>query len=144
MYACLITLVLCSTNNISKDIVSFFRSNFFHSFKYGGKSIPFRLYWSIKALIFGILWVLFAMLWQFHAQLKHIENNYHHYFADLLLFFYFSTIQENLYMIRSVSNLLFEGGNTINQYYQEQTRFLSLILLNLFDNFIKEIQKVLP
>ena len=76
-------------------------------------------------------------------QLKHIENNYHHYFAGLLLLFYFSTIKENLHMIRSFSNLLFAGGNTINQYYQEQNRFLSLVLLNFFDNFVKEIQKVI-
>ena len=47
-------------------------------------------------------------------QLKHTESNYHH-FQDLLLLFYFSTIQENLYMIHPFSNLLFEGGNTINQ-----------------------------
>ena len=57
-------------------------------------------------------------------QLKHIKNNYHHYFADLLMVFNFPSIQENLYMIHSISNLLFEGGNTIIQYYQEQTRFL--------------------
>ena len=74
-------------------------------------------------------------------QLKHSENNYQHYFADLLLFFYFSTIQKNLYMIRSFTNLLFEGGNTINQYYQKQTRILSLVLLNLFENFVRKESK---
>ena len=46
-------------------------------------------------------------------------------------------------MIHSFSNLLFEGGNTIIQYYQEQTRFLSLAFLNFFDNFVKEIKKVI-
>ena len=75
-------------------------------------------------------------------QLKHTENNYHHYFMDLLLLFYFSTIQENLYMIHLFSNLFFEGDVRINRYYQKQTRFLSLILLNFFDNFVKEIQNV--
>ena len=35
----------------------------------------------------------------------------------------------------------FESGNAINQYYQEQTRFLSLVLLNFVNNFVKEIQK---
>ena len=51
--------------------------------------------------------------------LQQIGNNFHHYFLDLLLLFYFSTIQENLFMILPFSNLLLEGGNTMNQYYQE-------------------------
>ena len=75
-------------------------------------------------------------------RLKPTESNYHHYFLDLLLLFYFLTIQENLYMIHLFSNLFFEGDVRINRYYQKQTRFLSLILLNFFDNFVKEIQKV--
>ena len=75
-------------------------------------------------------------------QLRHTKINFHHYFLDLLLFFYFPTIHENLYMIRLFSDLFFEGGNTINQYYREQTCFLSFFLLNVFDNFVKEIQKV--
>ena len=78
----------------------------------------------------------------FMQQLKQTENNYHHYFLDLLLPFCFSTIQVNLYVIHLFSNLFFEGGNTINQYYRKQIRLFSLILLNLFDNFVKEIQKV--
>ena len=75
-------------------------------------------------------------------KLEDTENNYHHYFVDLLLLFNFSTIQENLYMICSFSNSLFEGGNTINQYYQEEIRFLSLVFLIFFDNLVKKIQKV--
>ena len=45
-------------------------------------------------------------------------------------------------MIPFCSDLFFEDINTINQYYHEQTRFFSLVLLNLFDDFVKEIQKV--
>ena len=75
-------------------------------------------------------------------RLKHTESSYHHYFLDLLLLFNFSAIQENLYMICLFSNLFFEGGNTINQYYKKQTCFLSLIPLNIFDNFVKAFQNV--
>ena len=56
-------------------------------------------------------------------------------------FFSFETIQENLYMILSFWNLLFESGNTISQFYQKQIRFLSLALLNFFVNFVKEIHQ---
>ena len=41
------------------------------------------------------------------------------------------------------SDLFFEDGTTINQYHWEQTRFLSLVLLNYYDNFVKEIREVL-
>ena len=46
-------------------------------------------------------------------------------------------------MIRLYLDLLFEHDNIINEHYQKQTHFLSFILLNLFDSFAKEIQKVL-
>ena len=60
-------------------------------------------------------------------QSKHIESNFYHYFLGLLLLFCFLAIQKNLYMmIPFCSDFFFEDGNTINQYYQEQTRFLSL------------------
>ena len=41
------------------------------------------------------------------------------------------------------SDLFFEDGTTINQHHWEQTRFLSLVLLNYYDNFVKEIREVL-
>ena len=44
-------------------------------------------------------------------------------------------------MIHLFSNLFLEGGNVINQYYHKQTPFFSLVFLNLFGNFVKEIQK---
>ena len=46
-------------------------------------------------------------------------------------------------MIPFCSGLVFEDGNTINQYHWEQTRFLYLILLNHYDNFVKDISEVL-
>ena len=76
-------------------------------------------------------------------QLEHIEGIFHHYFLDLLLPFYFLTIQENLYVIHLYSNLFYEVHNTINQRYQKQINFLSFSFLNLFDIFAKEIKKVL-
>ena len=130
MYACLICLVLCGTNKILRAIALLFCSNFFQSFESGGKSISFQLYWSVKGLMFGILWGLFAMFSRFNATVKAYWKQLSSLFCGFIVFFYFSTIQENLYMIRSISNLLFEGGNTINQFYQEQTRFLSLVNLH--------------
>ena len=51
---------------------------------------------------------------------KHTERNYYHYFLDLLMFFSFSAIQENLHiMTRFFLGLFFEDGNTINQHYQK-------------------------
>ena len=76
-------------------------------------------------------------------QLEHIESIFHHYFLDLLLPFYFLTIQENLYVIHLYLNLFYEVYNTINQRHQKQINFLSFSFLNLFDIFAKEIQKVL-
>ena len=75
-------------------------------------------------------------------RLKHIESNYHHYFLDLLLLFlFFNHSGESIYYL-PLFKPFFKGGNTIHQYHQEQIHFLSLVLLNLFDNFVKEIQKV--
>ena len=52
--------------------------------------------------------------------LKHTESNYHHYFLDLLLLFYYVAIQDNLYMmIPFCSDLLFANYNIINQHYQK-------------------------
>ena len=92
--------------------------------------------------------IFFSMFWWFNATVKaywkHISSLFLGFIVAYCCFLlFFSTIQENLYMIHLFSNLFFfGGGNTINQYYQEQTHFLSLILLNLFDHFVKEIQKV--
>ena len=77
----------------------------------------------MKGLTFHILWGFFQCFDDLMPQLKHTENNYRHYFLNLLLLFYFSTIKENLYMICHFSNLFFEDGNEINQYYDEQTCF---------------------
>ena len=52
-------------------------------------------------------------------KLKHTESNYHHYFLDLLLLFYFLAIQENLYVIHLFINLIFEDDNTIDLHYQK-------------------------
>ena len=67
MYACLICLILYSTNKILRAIVLLFYLNFFQSFKCDGNSIPFQLYWSIKGLIFDILWGSFLILSWFNA-----------------------------------------------------------------------------
>ena len=88
LYASLIFLVLCGTNKILRAIVLLFCSNFFQSFECDGKSISFQLYWSIKGLIFDILWGFFQCFDDLMQQLKHTENNYHHYFLDLLLLFF--------------------------------------------------------
>ena len=39
------------------------------------------------------------------------------------------------------SDLIFEDCNTINRRYQNEIRVLSLILLNLFDNFVKQFKE---
>ena len=46
-------------------------------------------------------------------------------------------------MIHCDLDLFHEVFNTINQCYQKQIHFLSLILLSLLDLFVKEIQRVL-
>ena len=51
-------------------------------------------------------------------QLQHTLNNYHYYFLNLLMLFYFLDIQENLYMNPPLFKLIFKDDNTINQYYQ--------------------------
>ena len=53
-------------------------------------------------------------------RLKHIESPYHHYFLDLLWFFYFLAIEHNLYTICLDLDLFFEVDNTINQNYQKK------------------------
>ena len=98
----------------------------------------FQLYWSIKGLIFDILSGWLLICWWFNATVKAYWKQLSSLFLRLIVLFYFLAIQENLYMIHFFSNLFSEGGNTINQYYQEQTRFLSLIFLNLFDNFVRD------
>ena len=75
-------------------------------------------------------------------QLRHTENNYHHCYLDLLFYFYFFNHSRESIYDPPLFKPIFEGGNTINQYYQEQTRFLSLVLLNLFYNCVKDIHKV--
>ena len=45
-------------------------------------------------------------------------------------------------MISFCSDLFFAGYNIINQHYQKQIHFLSMILLNLFNNFVKKIPRV--
>ena len=96
------------------------------------KSISFQLYWSIKGLIFGILWRLFAMFWWFNATVKAYWKQLSSLFCGFIVaFLFFDHSGRSTYDPLSFSNLLFEGGNTINQYYQEQTCFLSLVLLNL-------------
>ena len=74
-------------------------------------------------------------------QLGHIESICHHYFLNLLLSFYFLTMQENLYMIHLYLNLFYEVYNAINQQYQKQVN--SIFLLILLEIFSKEIQKVI-
>ena len=44
-------------------------------------------------------------------------------------------------MTRLSLNLSYEVYNTMNQHYQKQIRFLSLILLILSDVFVKKNQK---
>ena len=51
-------------------------------------------------------------------QLNNIEKNYC-YFLDLLLLFYFFSQLENQHMSHFFSNLFFEDGNAINQRYQK-------------------------
>ena len=146
MYAGLICLVLCGTNKILRTIVLLFFSKFFHfflPFECDVKSFSFQLYWSMKGLICEILWGLFTIFWWYNATVKAYWKQLSSLFCGFIDGFYFPSIQENLYMIHSFSNLLFEGVNTIIQYYQEQTRFFSLALLNFFDNFVKETKKVL-
>ena len=74
-------------------------------------------------------------------QLEHIESICHHYFLNLLLSFYFLTMQENLYMIHLYLNLFYEVYKAINQHYQKQVN--SIFLLILLEIFSKEIQKVI-
>ena len=76
-------------------------------------------------------------------QLELNEGTYCHYYLDLLLLFYFLTIQKNLYMIDFYLNLFYEDYNEINNHYQKQMQFLSLLFLILNNIFAKEIQKVL-
>ena len=82
------------------------------------------------------------MFWQFNATIKAYWKQLSSLFLGFIVATLFLAIHENLYMVHLFPNLFFEGVNTINQYYQKQTRFLSLIFLNLFHNFVKEIQKV--
>ena len=44
-------------------------------------------------------------------------------------------------MIRLYLDLSYEVYNTMSQQYQKQIRFLSLIILNLSDIFVKKNQK---
>ena len=143
LYACLVCLTFYGTNRILRAIALLFCSKSFQSFESDGKSISFQLCWSIKGLIFGILWGLFPMCWWFNATVKAYWKQLSSLFCVFIVVFYFPTILENIYMICFFSNLLFEGCNTINQYYKEQNWFLSLVFLNVFNNFVKEIQKVL-
>ena len=140
--AVFIFLVLYGTNKILRAIDLLFNSKFLQYFCcFGGKSISFELYWSIKGLISDILWGSFLLFfYNLMQRLKHIENNYYHYFLDLLLLFYFLSIQGNLHMIHLFFlGLFYEVDNIINQHYQKQIRFLSLILLAFLDIFVKEI-----
>ena len=142
MYASLIFSVLYGTNKILRAIVLLFNSNFYQSFGCNGNTISFQSYWLIKGLISDILSGLFLFFVFFHylmQWLNHIESNYRHYFVDFLLLFYFSTIFENLYLIRLFPDLFSEYGNTINQHFQKQINLLSLIFLVLLDIFAKEI-----
>ena len=142
LYASLIFPVLCCTNKILSywAIVLLFCSNIFKSFECDGKSISLQLYWSIKGLIFDILWVLFSMFWWFNQTVKAYWKQLLLFFRLIVAFLFFNHLGESMYDLPLVKPF-FESGNAINQYYQEQTRFLSLVLLNFFDNFVKGIQK---
>ena len=142
MYANLIFSVFCGTNKMLRAIILLFCSKYFQIFECDANFLSFQLYLSIKGLIFDIVfgWLLIC-LW-FNATVKAYWKQLHHYFLDILLLFYFWTIQENLYMVRLFSKLFFECGNTINQNYDESTHFISLILPTHLDIFAKEKQQV--
>ena len=124
MYASIIFPVLCGTNKILREVVLLFYSNFFQSFECDGKYISFQLYWSMKGLIFDILWRLFfnVLMKAYWKQLSSL------FFGFIVAFLFFNHLGQSIYdppLFKS----FFEGDNTINQYYQEQSRFLSLVLL---------------
>ena len=103
-----------------RAIILLFCSKYFQIFECDANFLSFQLYLSIKGLIFDIVfgWLLIC-LW-FNATVKAYWKQLHHYFLDILLLFYFWTIQENLYMVRLFSKLFFECGNTINQTMTNQ------------------------
>ena len=58
----------------------------------------------------------------------HIESICHHYFLDLLMLFYFLTIDKYLYIIHCDLDLFHDIFSAIDQHYQKQIHFLLLIL----------------
>ena len=85
------------------------------------------------------------MFWLFNATVKAYQKQFLSLFFSFIVAFLFSNHSwKSIYdppLFRSIVLQPFEGCNTINQCYQEQTCFLSFFLLNLFDNFVKEIEK---
>ena len=96
----------------------------------------------MKGLILDILSGFFFQCFDdLMQQLKPTENNYQHYFLLLfwviVAFLFFNHSGESIY-IRLISNLFLEGNKFNKSILPRTNHFLSLVLLNYYDNFVKE------
>ena len=66
---------------------------------------------------------------------------YRFYWWSLLLLFWFSSTQENLYIIHHGLDLFYEIYNTVTEHNQRQTHSLSFIPIFLYISIIKWIKK---
>ena len=97
--------VLCGTNKTLKAIVLLFCSTFSSLL-----SVMEHLFLSSYTDQFKVQFLIifegyFQCFDDLMQQLKRTENNYHHYFVDLLLCFYFSTVQESLNLNLYITSL---------------------------------------
>ena len=136
--------VLYGANKILRAIVLLFCSNFFQSFECDGNSIPFQLYWSIKGLIFDILWGSFLILLWFNASVTaYLKHSLSLFFGFNIASLCFIQLGESIYDPPFYSNLFHEDYNTISQHFQKQIDSLSFLFLILLNIFFLKIQKVL-
>ena len=97
MYAILTSSVLYGTNKILRAVVLLFYSNFFQSSECDGKPNYLQLYWSIKGLIFDILWGLFLMFWWFIATAKAYWKQLSLFSGFIVAFLFFKNLGESMY-----------------------------------------------
>ena len=87
---CMLALYfLCGIKKALRAMDLFFISNF-QSLACKGKFMSFYTYWSIKGLIFVILWETPLICSWLIQTICHTENSCHHFFFQFLVAFYFN------------------------------------------------------
>ena len=119
LYASLIFSVLFGTDIKSNFFIVLFKP--FPAFWVWWKVYFFPIILINERSNFGYSFrIFFSMFWWFNATAKAYWKQLSTLFFGLLLLFYFSTIQENLYISASFQTSFLKVMNSINQYYHEQ------------------------